>query len=712
VKISETSVRRWAWTLLAGASALLLVVGLSLLLSHAQAVAQPVAEVAALSVDKQANTSVATPGDTLTYTIRVQESESSITVLMTDTLPAEVTYVAGTLDWFGPGSASVSDGVVTWNGTLGFGSTAVITFSARISTEIAVTEIENTAEVTGGGGQASDSVQTTVLSGDAPNAQIRTPDMDAWITQKGSLVVGGIAWDSAITPPYLMDDPYLSVEKISDRSYWVSWTRVDGAEQYIVQEATEPDFSDQEPTSVFSPTTNLLVSKSASEDGTYYYRVQAAKYGDGPSRWSNVGSVTTPWTAGGFSLSASEMSADVAANGTVTVQVSVDDGSWNTAIVTPTAWGGWEWAYEWTPLPEERNVQHAIHARAMSGASLPGAADTITVTLNNKNYVQYLATIFKRWPPIPYAPTLQDIANTDQDGDYTVQWSYDYTQYHPVTYTLQEATDENFTNPVYYFPGSSTQMSFSDKDSGTYYYRVWGHNAYGAGERSSVKSVLVRSLSFHYDFNSSTKVMDPWPIRRTSYWQGDQGSGRVTWTEEHDGTMYIVMADKWDFTIASPFEQAPPPPYVIQTRVKIHDPSNLVAYGIIFGGNAGSPCPAYRDTGCLSHYYRLEVIWDGGSLKAGFKRIDYHEPESSEDRGKGRGSELVSYREVTSDEDSFHTWKFVVESDGIDIYFDGSLFASLSDSRYVNDPYFGVYASTYEYKPAIGRFDYFYVDPD
>jgi uncharacterized repeat protein (TIGR01451 family) len=151
VKISETSVRRWAWTLLAGASALLLVVGLSLLLSHAQAVAQPVAEVAALSVDKQANTSVATPGDTLTYTIRVQESESSITVLMTDTLPAEVTYVAGTLDWFGPGSASVSDGVVTWNGTLGFGSTAVITFSARISTEIAVTEIENTAEVTGGG---------------------------------------------------------------------------------------------------------------------------------------------------------------------------------------------------------------------------------------------------------------------------------------------------------------------------------------------------------------------------------------------------------------------------------------------------------------------------------------------------------------------------------------------------------------------------------
>ena len=172
------------------------------------------------------------------------------------------------------------------------------------------------------------------------------------------------------------------------------------------------------------------------------------------------------------------------------------------------------------------------------------------------------------------------------------------------------------------------------------------------------------------------------------------------------------MADRWDFSIASPWEQAPPPPYTIKTRIKTHDASNLVAYGIIFGGNDGDPCPAYRDTGCLTHYYRLEVIWDGGSLKAGFKRIDYHEPESSGDRGKGRGKELISFRKVTNSPDNWHTWEFRVKPDGITIYFDGSEFGSTSDHTYVNDPYFGVYASANEYHPAIGRYDYYYVDHD
>jgi hypothetical protein len=170
------------------------------------------------------------------------------------------------------------------------------------------------------------------------------------------------------------------------------------------------------------------------------------------------------------------------------------------------------------------------------------------------------------------------------------------------------------------------------------------------------------------------------------------------------------MNDKWDFTIGSPLEAAPSPPYVIQVRAKVHDPGNLIAYGIIFGGNGGSPCPAYRDTGCLTHYYRLEVIWDG-RLKAQLKRIDYHEPESSDDRGKGRGAELVGYTYIPGGGEEWNTWKFVVESDGIDIYLNGNHWRSVSDTRYVNDPYFGVYASANEYKPAIGRFDYFYVDP-
>jgi hypothetical protein len=173
--------------------------------------------------------------------------------------------------------------------------------------------------------------------------------------------------------------------------------------------------------------------------------------------------------------------------------------------------------------------------------------------------------------------------------------------------------------------------------------------------------------------------------------------------------MYILMNDKWDFSIASPWEEAPSPPYTIRTKVKIHDPSNLVSYGIVFGGNGGSPCPAYREDGCLEHYYRLLVIW-GGPLKAGFKRIDKHEP----DKGHGQGKELIDYKYITgnSEGDDWHTWEIRVKTDGIEIYFDGDKFGSTDDTTYIDEPYFGILASSDEYKPAIGRFDYFYLYPD
>ena len=124
-------------------------------------------------------------------------------------------------------------------------------------------------------------------------------------------------------------------------------------------------------------------------------------------------------------------------------------------------------------------------------------------------YYRYFPIIFKRWPPIPYAPTLDNIDNTDENGDYTVSWSYNDDNPDvpdPTAYTLQEATDTNFTNPTeYYHDGSgNTSHEFTDQDEGTYYYRVQGHNEYGPGEWSSVKSAAVVSPDFFDDFNSSS----------------------------------------------------------------------------------------------------------------------------------------------------------------------------------------------------------------
>jgi type VII secretion-associated serine protease mycosin len=100
--------------------------------------------------------------------------------------------------------------------------------------------------------------------------------------------------------------------------------------------------------------------------------------------------------------------------------------------------------------------------------------------------------------PIPHAPTLHDIDNADGDGSFTVSWSYDYTDPPVDRYTLQEATDANFTTDrMDYDPGSSTSYAISSKESGTYYYRVQGHNLLWAGEWSNVKSATVGS-SFSY----------------------------------------------------------------------------------------------------------------------------------------------------------------------------------------------------------------------
>ena len=104
---------------------------------------------------------------------------------------------------------------------------------------------------------------------------------------------------------------------------------------------------------------------------------------------------------------------------------------------------------------------------------------------------------------MPFGTSLDQIENPDQRVDYQVSWSYDDDNPDvpdPITYTLQEATDQAFTDPTTYYPGSNEYYDVTDpakeKTGGTYYYRVRGHNAYGPGEWSNVRSTTVRVLPY------------------------------------------------------------------------------------------------------------------------------------------------------------------------------------------------------------------------
>ncbi len=68
-------------------------------------------------VTKTADVTEAGPGDVITYTVEVQPNvtRKDLTYSITDTLPANTTYVDGSAT----GGATVTDGVVSWNGVLG-----------------------------------------------------------------------------------------------------------------------------------------------------------------------------------------------------------------------------------------------------------------------------------------------------------------------------------------------------------------------------------------------------------------------------------------------------------------------------------------------------------------------------------------------------------------------------------------------------------------
>lgn len=101
----------------------------------------------------------------------------------------------------------------------------------------------------------------------------------------------------------------------------------------------------------------------------------------------------------------------------------------------------------------------------------------------------YLPVIMNRWPPIPDAPVLNAISNSDGDGNYSVTWNAAYLA---DTYTLQEDDNAAFSSPVtVYDHGDGTSWTASGKASGTYYYRVKATNSWGDSGWSNVQSTIV-----------------------------------------------------------------------------------------------------------------------------------------------------------------------------------------------------------------------------
>jgi len=317
------------------------------------------------------------------------------------------------------------------------------------------------------------------------------------------------------------------------------------------------------------------------------------------------------------------------------------------------------------------------------------------------------------------------------------QWlvTWDSTAEAGLEYELQESHDPTFlTFDSYDLGGASTvQITQNPSPYNSYYYRVRPSNADGIGQWSGVLKV-VGAYHDKFDYDGTG-----WDVRRTSLWVPNDPvrQPRATYIVNANqtgmidpGVLELMMNDRWDWFLASPMAEAPLPPYVVEWRSENQyvtpPPPNLNSHGAIIGGDwNGEACPeignVYQTTNCFNHFYNFNIIYKG-SHKLLFERVDKLVwcPDCGGSALKRRGETEDVERDVwfvveniTGNEPNpfWHTYNVEVRSSGLRFYVDGVLKATSPDNRYLNERFFGLFASTDEYKPAHWYVDYYKVTP-
>lgn len=668
------------------------------------------------------------PGQTVGYTIVLTNTSGSMlnSVTVVDEHHTDLSFVEDSQVVAPMGSGLIdsydADTITFTLLSMAADKVVTITFDATLANGATPeSEIGNVARVYSGTTEVAATAPVSFTVSPTPDLQIFAPESGAVITDRPeqTLEISGRAWAQFDPAPFPAVPVIDEIDNFGGGgSYSVEWTPVTDATNYVLQESTDQDFSSTTAYPVAAPTASQFIAGKS--PGTYYYRVAAYNAAGRPSRWSNVESVTVTSAArtalaepddAALTINAVDMPADT----TINVEVSTDGGSdWSAASATMNPGGWWDWTYDWT-LPEGDDVANPIMARASYSAGGDYGTDTVTVTLQNSTIFVYMPIIFKRWPPVPYAPTLNNITTINNDDrDFRVSWSYSGSSSVPAPtgYQLQQASDADFTQDVtdYNLGTSPTSKDFTDMAGGTYYFRVRGQNQHGYGSWSGVKSTSVVATSYEFD-SDADKV---WALTRS-----DDGAGDLLEPVFRDGLMYHLVFGRYDFSIMSPMEEGPEAPYTIYAKADFIDSESIgdgdyapregMTYGIIFGGNGGTPCPVDRsdDGGCLDHYYRILVIWTGDDLKWQLKRIDSHDSD-----GKGRGDTLVDWNTVNDANPlGWNEWRIEVETDGdIKVFVNDVHEATGNDDDYLTDGYFGTYMETSPHGEAGTKWEYFRVE--
>lgn len=332
----------------------------------------------------------------------------------------------------------------------------------------------------------------------------------------------------------------------------------------------------------------------------------------------------------------------------------------------------------------------------------PSAATEVIAPL-----IMYMPVIVE-----PFPQPVLTVSRPDSANDWTASWN---NVGGSVTgYELEESHDPSFGSLTSSSPGDiglNTSRNFTNDLSinNVYYYRV---RAYGVGMVGPWSNVQMVIGGYRDDFNDASSN---WVIRRMSYLEktyAKYGTGSEV------GNLILIVDDKWDWMLASPLAPAPTVPYVIEYRSRVHDPANLVSGGMAFGGDWNfDACPeygnVYQTDNCFNHFYNFNYIYYG-AIKLQYEQVNKLEwcPSCGGSPLKRIGpTDVIDNIIGNGSAKDWHVYRVEVRADGAHLYIDGKLEKSYPDTSYINDPYFGVFASTWEYKPSIWFFDYFQVTP-
>jgi uncharacterized repeat protein (TIGR01451 family) len=342
---------------------------------------------------------------------------------------------------------------------------------------------------------------------------------------------------------------------------------------------------------------------------------------------------------------------------------------------------------------------------------------TAVITVLEKVDIWDVSLPFIALQPDPVDVTNLQATRPNSKNQFTLSWTSGPGASH---YIVEQAHDPGFNSPTLHNTGQNMFLDLQPEPSwrNDFYFRVRAFTGGVGGEWSDTVNVVGAYYDEFDDPNSGWKIRRSTHLDHVNFWYEIRGD---------DDWIILEVGDKWDWGLSSPLAKAPEPPYVIEFDGKFAQTPNEVAMGVVFAGDKpGNNCPDYssanafyRHKECFNHFYNPQWYWAGEALHLIWQRVDelIWCPDCGGSPMKRRGDteNLGQMDNVKNDDWNRH--RIEVRDGNIKYYAGRPQAANLTlqheynDTRWINDPYFGVFAYAGEYTSSVARYEYFSVTP-